>query len=364
MIPRGCSRWGIVRLFFFFLTIPVTAVAQTAQPWPQADKLFRADPSWLGGDAAFSVDLGKGRVLWMFGDSFIAGKSGDTRAQSTFIRNSVAIETGYDPSKAAIKFYEGHRDGRVSDFAAAGDPTTWLWPLHGVRLGKQLILFFMRIAPDPRKDSLGFQVVGWTAFLTDNPDADPSDWKLRELDGPEEHGNMLIGMSIARDTNNVDAFVLDSVTHDAYLLRWPAGRVARGELSTPEWWCGPSGGWLSNSRRRQIVIPGAGAEFSVQREPGGGYVEVNSAGFGATTIVARHAEKPEGPWSAPHDIYRPPESNAPGALVYGAKSHPELVGSDLVVTYAANGNNNRLMSDMTIYFPRFVKVALPIRAPE
>ena len=44
----------------------------TAEAWPAADALFHSDPRWRGGDAAYSVPLGGDRVLWLFGDSFIA----------------------------------------------------------------------------------------------------------------------------------------------------------------------------------------------------------------------------------------------------------------------------------------------------
>lgn len=77
--------------------LPASRVPQDAVPqvpvlyrnfktsaWPEADKLFRSDPRWLGGDAAYSVDLGHGRVPWLFGDSFIADAPGQTRRQSSF----------------------------------------------------------------------------------------------------------------------------------------------------------------------------------------------------------------------------------------------------------------------------------------
>ena len=114
---------------------------------------------------------------------------------------------------------------------------------------------------------------------------------------------------------------------------------------------------------RQVEAVPKGGEFSVQRDPRGtGFLEVNSAGFGATSIVLRRAARPEGPWSEPQTLYWPPESAEPGLLVYAAKSHPELAGGDLVVTYAANGPDERLATDMNLYFPRFVRVSLSEQA--
>jgi len=72
--------------------------------WPEADALFRGDPLWLGGEGGYTIDLGAGRVLWLFGNSFIAGGNVRDRGQSTLVRNSVAIQSGYDPSRAKIRF--------------------------------------------------------------------------------------------------------------------------------------------------------------------------------------------------------------------------------------------------------------------
>jgi len=324
--------------------------------WEEADRLFRSDPLWLGGDAAFSVDLGGGRVLWMFGDSFVASKVGATRRQSAFVRNSLAIQTGYDPSNATIRFYSTRRHGNPGDFLRS-EGSTWLWPLHGIRLGDRLLLFYMRMASDHSKDSLGFQSVGWNAFMIDNPDAEPSKWKLRKLKGPEMRGALLVGMALVRDGEYLDAFVLNNRANDAYLLRWRVSEAAVGLLGSPEWWCGAGEGWQTNSTRRRIVIRDAGTEFSVQGDPQGkGFVEVRSKGFGATDITVRRAEHLEGPWGEERKIYRPPESDAPKAFVYGAKSHPELSGAGMVVTYTANGDDTRLATDMSIYYPRFVRI--------
>ena len=50
--------------------------AQSVDPWlsfnwPAADSLFLHDNYWIGGDGAYSIDLGDERVLWLFGDSWI-----------------------------------------------------------------------------------------------------------------------------------------------------------------------------------------------------------------------------------------------------------------------------------------------------
>ena len=69
------------------------------------DKYFTNDPIWRGADGASSVDLGNGKILWLFSDSFICSDSTRSRKKSSIIRNSIAIQEGYDLKPAPVRFY-------------------------------------------------------------------------------------------------------------------------------------------------------------------------------------------------------------------------------------------------------------------
>jgi len=331
-----------------------------AESWVQADRVFRQDPRWLGGDAAYSVDLGGQRVLWLFQDSFIARRAGAGRGHSTMVRNSVAIETGYDPSRAALKFYWRTQKGRPASFVPErGD--TWLWPTHGVQLGQKLLLFFTKVRRDKQRGSLGFQNFGWAAFLIDNPDEEPSAWVLHRIDVPSNPWNVIVGAAVLISGDYLDVFSPAEPSHDIYLVRWPLNAAAHGDLASPEWWCGPEKGWTG---QRQIVhaplpvfLKGS-MEFSVQRDAQGSkFLAVESVGFGASEIAIRWADRLEGPWSAARRVFVPPESQRPDGFVYAAKSHPELTGADLVITYVANSFDFGILTrDLNIYYPRFVRL--------
>lgn len=354
------ARFALVTVFTF-AALGRGALAQTAQPWPAADRLFHADPMWLGGDAAYSVDLGAGRVLWLFGDSFVATAPGQTRRQSAFTRNTIAIERGYDPSRASLRFYWRKQGGKPASFFPERG-ANWLWPIHGVRLGKVLLLFLSVIGSDPDPHSLGFRTVGWTAFLILNPDREPARWKLRELEPPATAWNVIPGASVLREGGFLYVYGFDEPRHDAYLLRLSETAAARGRLSDGEWWCGPDRGWMPRNEIKGAPVPvftGGSTEMSVHFDRRTGrYIEVESMGFGATDLALRTAARPEGPWSPPAKVYRPPESDGADPFVYAGKAHPELMGADIVATYTANGSDERLASDMTIYFPRFVRINL------
>lgn len=353
------SRWSFVLAAFLWACGAMSQ--ERATGWPEADALFRTDPLWLGSDAAFSVDLGRGRVLWLFGDTFLARRAGETRREAAFVRNSVGIETGYDPAKATIRFYGGRgADGGAASFFPE-DGGEWFWPMQGVRLGPRLLLFAMRETRYTEPGSLGFRAVGWNAFLIENPDEEPARWRMRRVEGPEPRGQLMVGMAVVREAGFVYAFAEEDRTHDAYLLRWSERAARAGALKRPQWWCGETRRWCGNAGLRRRVMEDAGSEFSVQRDRRGGWLEVASRGFGATTLGMRRAERLEGPWSKEEEVFTPPESRAAGAFVYAGKGHPELEGADVVATYAANGTDERVATDMSLYFPRFVRIELPKR---
>ena len=347
---QGCR----IAIFLMAMHFEADVIAQTGAAWPEADKLFHSDPRWLGADAAFSIDLGGGRVLWMFGDTFIARKPGDTRTTAAFVHNTVAIQDGYDPSRASIKFYwRTGNNGPTEMFPS--ERKVWMWPSSGIRIGGALILFCGRVAADHSKNSLGFRGVGWTAYRVSNPDDEPTAWMLNKVS--EDRGDLTMASAVLREGSFVYLLGDMGDQHDLYLARLSVDAVAKSKLRGLEWWSGND--WQTNAQLRRPLVREAGSESSLQRDPRGqGFLEINSQGFGATDIVMRHAPRLEGPWSEPQKIYRPPESDAPDAFVYAGKSHSELKGADLVLTYAANGDDKKLATDMSLYFPRFAQVEL------
>ncbi len=97
------------------------------EAWPEADALFHSEPRWLGSDATYGVELGGGRVLWLFGDSFITTSSAHVRSQSVLVRNSVTLQTGADPAHTAMAFAWGQdAAGKPSAFFTAPVADTWL----------------------------------------------------------------------------------------------------------------------------------------------------------------------------------------------------------------------------------------------
>jgi len=328
-----------------------------AEAWPEADAMFRRDPDWLGGDGAFSIDLGGDRTLWLFGDSLIATTEARVRRESEIVRNSIAIQTGRDPSTASVQFYwRSNADGSpASFFPEQGD--VWLWPAHGVCVDNRLTIFLYRIAADRGPESFGFRAVGWTAVRVEQPDADPLAWKIRELATPDTSATGIVGAAVIHEGDHLNAYVVrEPGNHDIMVLRWRESEFKAGDLGSPEWWGGPERGWGSHAPA--VVMRDGQTEFSVSRIRAPPHlVLVQSRGFGASNLALRFAPRLTGPWTRLHDAYRPPEVDRPELLLYAGKAHPQLEGADLVATYVSNTSDpDVVISDDTIYFPRFVRI--------
>ena len=335
--------------------------AQTSQPlplaWPEADALFTGDARFLGADSAYSVSLGDDRVLWLFGDTFVALDDARSRRHAKMVRNSIAVEAGLDPAKATIRFLQGGTDQVPSSFfsepGSTDESKAWRWPGTPALVDGKLLLFFWDMKASETPGAFGFTLDHTSAVVVDNPLDDPSTWRahdvplpaLSALPGGGGHG-IALGTGAAFVDGDVVRFLAarEPGDHEMFAAHVSVHDAAHGDLS-------------------HLVVDGdagftGATELSLSKS-GDTYVVVVADGFGAAHVDMRTAPSPAGPWSAPTLVYAPPEGAKPNALVYSAKAHPELTAphGELVATYCTNNTDlGTLVDDMSIYFPRFVRV--------
>lgn len=362
-LARLCARLACAAGLALVPALRADVQVASVTPWPEADALFHRDPRWLGSDCAYSVDLGGGRVLWLFGDTFIATSAAHRRRESKMPRNTVALQRGYDPSRADITFYwQENAQGPASFFPERGE--AWLWPGGGARLGDRLVLFFIKVRRTG-DGMFGFAAIGSVAALVANPDDAPDRWRLTWTEVLSNPMHAIVGSGSALQVGD-DLLAYSAVEpgpgHAVFVARWPVARVRQGDFSSPEWWQESAGRWVAQDRLGASPAPifkDAQTEFTVHAAPrAGGFVQIQTYGFGDAELAFRFAPAATGPWSPLKSFHRPPESKRPGVMVYSGKAHPELTGADLVVTYASNTEWERCLDDTSLYYPRFVRVTL------
>ncbi len=335
------------------------------KPWPEADRLFHADPRWLGGDDAFSIDLGNGKVLWLFGDSFVTPKSGGNRRDATMVRNSVAFQSGYDPVTAKMKFYWREAGGLPGSFFPE-DGDVWYWPGHGARLNDGLLMFMMKVRSGQKTLGLvefDFDVFGWEAVLVRNPDDDPLDWTLEWLHPPQNSFGAIVGAaSVTCHDGWLYAFgATNPRFHEIYALRWPEALAAIGDLGKPQWWCGEDRGWVYQeklSKQPQAIFDKGQNELTIHHDThSDSFLAIHTRGLVTKAhIVMRWSNELTGPWSEPKEIYTPVESGRDRVTIYAAKSQPILTGAQYILTYVVNHLDvDTVRGDESLYYPHFLK---------
>lgn len=362
--------WGILAII---LTTNSTCDGETlasdcgltvaATAWPEADVLFHRDPEWLGGDDAYSIDLGHGRVAWFFGDSFVAPVTPGRRRGTTMVRNSVGLQTGYDPTTATFKAYWRETDGKPQSFVA-DEGKEFFWPGGSILVDGKLLMCMMRARNANRK--LAFEITGWGAVLIDHLESPPDRWAVQRLNVPQNPFGIMVGSaSLVRDGNHVIAFSVGDKDHGVFLVRWSVANASRGDLTQPEWWTGEAGGWVKQDQLEALpkaVMTNGQTEFTVHcSRPPGCFLQFQFTGFPLSPIGFRTARTLTGPWPAPQEFYHPQEltTNDPELLLYAVKAHPELVADGLALTYCSNTFQlASLFDSLNLYFPRFLQVKL------
>lgn len=330
---------------------------QTQEVHEVDNSLFTKDKVWRGADGAASIDLGNGKILWLFSDTFIDPQGTGKRSNSKMINNSIAIQEGYELNRAEISFYhKGTQKKPKSFFELPGK--TWFWTGHGTLLKDKLIIFLFE--ERSTEAGIGFEAIGWYVAIIDNPFENPVNWKIRYIKGSETFGVIVGSSAVLKDKDFLYAYgVTEPATHEVYLLRFPIDKLIKADISELEWWI--EGVW--QARIKKLPVPSSlfigQTEFSVHyQEDLNQYVQIQTYGMGNASIGYRLAEQPEGPWSAPVIFYKPHLENK-NDFVYSANAHPEITADGILVTYNVNnGDFGELVKNENIYFPKFIRIKL------
>jgi hypothetical protein len=352
---------------------------------------FAYEDGWLGGDAAYSVPLGDGRTLWLFGDSFVASRDQPDRQGSAFVHNSVGVSRC-----SAAGFDIDYAWGRAADGSHAAflerPGGGWWWLFDGFTHAGQLYLGLLEVehAEPSGPLSMPFAFSGVQLARVANPDDPPSEWRTD-----------VVSLSADERAFPASAFVVDG--DSLYLFTFVSeagGRYPRGLARVPlaaldgtatrvDWALeslASDGRWKPgiDASDLRILMNDTATEMSVHFHPAIGkwlalynYPEVGDdfpAERPSDVIWVRTAAALKGPWSEPRAIHRiaelsPESSNDPNTGCYAAKEHPQFSAQRLTVTYVCNlftgpGEDpnqilRRLLRDMSLYRPVTVRLDLP-----
>jgi Domain of unknown function (DUF4185) len=335
---------------------------------------FNYSQGWLGADDAYSIPLGPGKSLWLFGDTFVGDQNTELRSQAkAMVRNSIGISVCAGVENCTMRYYWRHPEtSKPRSFFDSRTDDLWYWPMDAFVVGKTLYVALLAVRNKPNAaptDVFGFEITGTKLAVVSNVHASPEKWRPGIRDLTDSH--LWTGISIVPETNHLIWYTQVSRGEgQGYMtaLRTPAAKFS----TSPTAW-----EYLRNDGQWRPGFPGDDAmhvidqpisEMSVRFHPAIHKWIALSIGpeFPSPRAVYRLADSPLGPWSAPQTILEFPEmkTSKPGfdkdTFCYAVKEHTEFADDKIAMTYACNSMVvAKVKANMQIYRPRVVILDLP-----
>ena len=338
---------------------------------PKYEKPFRQKaPFWLGSDGAFSLPLSRGRVLWLFGDTYVMPKTGGARREDAdIINNAIGIQHGpLLARKDPFSFHCRWKGARPSAFFTSCAKKGFLWPLSAALNRGALEIFALRVIHGIRTEVFGFRLVGTELIRVSNPQDDPAKWAMRQYDLSWLAHGAFFGSNVYREGRFLYVYGFQNVrglkTSGFVLARVDLEKAAGlHDVKHWEFLDGATGLWFRDIGRMRPIFNDANAEMSVIRLPKlGKYVMTGFTWKGGSKITLRIADTPYGPFSAARAVYDCPETKwSRNYFSYAAKAHAEMSpsGDALIMSYMTNSSQiQECFDDMRIYIPQFLRVCV------
>lgn len=335
-----------------------------AKPAPELDALFRRADGWIGADGDYSVTIGKGKVLWLFSDTWVGKVRDGHRVEASMVNNTIGVQAS---AKAPAEFYlRKTEEGKAVSQIVPSEGHGWFWLQSGCYAGGTLFQFLNEVEHTDDKGVFSFRSTGLWLGVTPNPNDDPNTWQTKQirltntLFQPDR--TLVWGASSMIDGNWAYIYGTDEHRKDGQIDRsMTLARVPKtmvDDVSRWEYFDGKV--WAKSFAAAAPLADQIATEYSVARF-GRGYLEVTTENGLSPKIVGRYAEHPWGPWSTAATLYTCPEmGTTKNVFTYAAKAHPSLsAGDEVVVTYAVNSFDFwEVARNADLYWPKFVRLRL------
>ncbi len=338
-----------------------------AEPAPAWDAKFAGDKGWIGGDGVYSVALDKQRVVWLFGDTLLGEVKRGRRDGAAMVNNTVAVQDSRG-ADGTIHFTSGkNKEGKPAALFLPADGKGWFWPQAALAIDKRLFVFLPQIDKTKEGGVFGFRQIGQWLAIVDNPTDEPKAWRVKQKKLPfasfEKERTQSWGSALLRVGSQVYIYGFEERGKKLGSRSLIVARAPEAKLDDFEAWRFlTADGWSDKPGDAIALASGLATEYSVTPMPSrSGFALVYTENGLGDRIVARFADEPTGPWSAPQLLYQCPEmAKDKGIFCYAAKAHPWAAGKDeILISYCANTwDFGRLFRDANVYRPKFVRATL------
>lgn len=361
---KAFSSSLFIFLIVAFLASPLFAGDRSCTPQ------FPPKQSWQGADAAYSITLPDGRVIWIFGDTMYGTERKLAGADPRMVRNSVGISTCKDQEFAVDYVIRKSGNGKPLDFFQARNRNNWYWALDGFYYNKSLYVTLLCIRNKPLSvaDPMGFETCGSDLARVADLDADPQDWTMEYF--PVVSDGVKAYPSATTVVHGDFAYIFALYENASRPLL--VTRIPLDGLNDPQknlQYLAKDGSWKPGfvpADARPVMQNGV-TELSIRYHPEmKKWVAVMMDPKLTGNVIVRTAPELWGPWIDGEAVYRVPEmrkdmpGHDPDTFCYAGKEHPEFERGDLLFTYVCNTLKiPKLLEKSDIYFPRAVRMPMP-----
>ena len=334
---------------------------------------FPFQQQWQGADAAYSIPLQDGPVVWIFGDTLYGDQRLVSGEEPRMVHNTIGISTCKN-GKWQID-YKIKRDAKGnpdSFFKPQQNNGNYYWALDGVEYNHELwiSLLCVRNVPNSNAFALGFEVCGTDLAHVTGLGNDPQEWKVAYFPlVPESvHANPSASALIEGDYMYIYT-LYEQVPRPQILTRIPLKGLDDPKKNLQ--YLGNDNEWHDGIEpaKAKIIMKTGASEMSVRYHPELKKwiaVMVDPQIF-SDKVILRTSPSITGPWTDGEVIYRIPilQKNDPkydpDTFCYAGKEHPEFEqAGELLFTYVCNTMKpTKLVTETNIYFPQVVHMPMP-----
>ncbi|HEX6879540.1 MAG TPA: DUF4185 domain-containing protein [Terriglobales bacterium] len=338
---------------------------------------FSPRTPWQGADAAYSIPLKDGRVVWIFGDTFTGDKRVVNGNEPRMVHNSVGVSTckngKWDLQYSIKRDPKGEFD---SFFKPQRQDDTYYWALDGVEYNHELWVTLLCVRNKPNSDAfaLGFEVCGTDLARVSGISGDPQNWKVSYFPLVEESVHANPSASALIDGDYMYIYTMyEAGSRPQILTRIPLKGLADPKKNLQ--YLGADDKWHDGIEpaKAKVVMEKGASEMSVRYHPElkkWVAVMVDPQIF-SDKVILRTAPSMTGPWTSGDIIYQIPilqKSHAEydkDTFCYAGKEHPEFEKpGQLLFTYVCNSMKpKKLETLLNVYLPQVVTMPMP-KPPE
>lgn len=300
----------------------------------------RSGAGWTGGDGTYSVPLPDGRILWLFGDTFLGGvtATGARAADSVMVNNAFVVQDG-----RCLTTLAGGTRQHPAAMVGTGVSGSWYWPAGARVSGSTLTVALWRFT----RTGIGmwdWRFDGSTLAFFSLPDL-----RLRNVVGLPGGARVAWGVAFL---DNGDKTYVYGVEDRGLDKRLHVARTSLGQLTTG-WQYYDGDDWSLDPGASAPVLSGVSNMFSVFPADDG--VCLITQRPLSDRIMLHRAASPAGPWHEGTDIAEIPDPG-PDRMAYNALAHPELSApGELLLSYNVIAlSQDGLYASADAYRPRFL----------